>query len=1287
MKNGSPTAESTAVSAPSAVVYSALVATCSSSNVMVLPGKLGRVPASFAIDTGASVNLLSLEAYTALKRASRGGQWPLRPSDLTVSGVSSEPLDIHGIVRLPLRLGKASPALQLDFYVSSTLSVPSDGLLGFAALKSNCMTIYPDTCTVSFKGKRFKAMENPARLSTQWEQGRQAARTRADPAVFTVTASAPRRAAPSRGNKTSSVMEGHQPPSRSKRADYTADWKTVDATVVGSHEIPERTAAYVPVSVPQANAGCDLCLEGDTSPLKRLVIESTLNTVQEGNKTVALVVNTGNTAVKLNQGVLLCKALAFDKPVVSEPLELPSACVASVTTAPTKQEDTPPQTLESLVTTQDYPELRPSLLQFLQQYRDVIALPGEPLGVTDKAEHHIKLKPNTHPVYIPAYRLPHSQRKIVEEYVNEMLDQGVVKSSKSPWNSPIFLVPKKDGKYRPVIDFRKVNAVTEDDRYPLPVLKDLLMSLGQGNTIFSSLDLISGYWQVPMAPESTEITAFSTPQGHYEWLRMPFGLKSAPLTFQRLINNLFADLIGKDMFAYLDDLIICSKDSQSHFTTLKAVFQRLKEAGLKIKLSKCEFLKPKIAFLGHVVDGEGIHTMDDKTAAVKNFPRPQSVENVRSYLGLCGYYRSFIKNFAALASPLNQLLKKGHPFHWNAAQEKSFQDLKQALTCASVLAFPNYDEPFVLYTDASALGLGAVLMQADEKGKNRVIAYASRTLTPPERNYSVTHQETLAVVWALKHFRDVIFGYPVTVFTDHAAVTELFKGRNLSGRLARWYLTIQEFNPTFKYLPGRANVVADALSRNAVVGAVTDAPSPVKNFATQDLAKAQRQHDVWGKVIYALESGDELDLPPLPVPFSQFFLSPDGVLCRYWPQKRDPVTQFVIPEVYVPVVLQLCHDAVIAGHPGKERTLTAARRSYYWPQMRVDVDAYVEKCVKCAAHKGTVSRPAPILEYPPPSRPWEVVGIDLLQLPLSTQGSRYLLVSVDHFTRYVVLAPLKDKTAGAVAHALITSVFCPFSTPRVLLSDNGAEFRNALLEEVCTQYNVAQCFVATYHPASNGLVERANRKILEVLRPVVSGLEESWEDWIPFVAASINSSICESTGQSPYYILFGVEKRLPYDLLEASQAPVYDIEQYSKCQLKVFSDIHKEVQNRLFQSKAAMASQQHKRSSPVNIQVGDSVMVQSHNRTSKLDPKFLGPRLVTKQLTGNKFEILDPWLQTLEVVHSDRLKKTSAKPDLALAETVNTSDAIRLGSGTSVAPSQQTPTNTPHTYNLRSRTK
>ncbi len=458
----------------------------------------------------------------------------------------------------------------------------------------------------------------------------------------------------------------------------------------------------------------------------------------------------------------------------------------------------------------------------------------------------------------------------------------------------------------------------------------------------------------------------------------------------------------------------------------------------------------------------------------------------------------------------------------------------------------------------------------------------------------------------------------------------------------------------------------------------------MENFSLHQLAAAQRDHYVWKGVIYALESGDETPLPLLPVPFSQFSLSSDRVLCRYWPSKRHPVEQYVIPEPLTPTVLHLAHDAVVAGHPGRERTLAALRTHYYWPTMKIDTEKYVDQCTKCAVYKGVATGPAPIQQYHPPTRPFECVSVDLLQLPPSHQGSKYVVVMVDMFSRFVILEPIA-KTARAVAHAIVSRLICEHTAPRVLLSDNGAEFRNKILQEICSQFNVTQTFTVAYHPVSNGLVERANRKILEALHPIVGRFNGTWENWLPQVEATINAKVCESTGQTPHFIVFGKQKGLPYDLLSSQQPPAYDPEAYAQIQLATFATIHKEVAERLKHPSEVRTAKQHRSARPVSFLEGDVVMLAAPDRQSKLSPKFSGPYKITHVMGGNKYRIFNSDKACHEVIHSDRSKPTavapmqgSSSPDVSPASVLSDFTAVSLPS----SPDFASPS---HGYNLRPR--
>merc|ERR1711911_534299 len=458
----------------------------------------------------------------------------------------------------------------------------------------------------------------------------------------------------------------------------------------------------------------------------------------------------------------------------------------------------------------DYPEYESQLKALLNEFQDVIALTGDELGLTNLIEHKISIPPNTKPIYIPKYRTPHSQQIKMEQEINKLEEQNIIEPSMSPWSFPLISVPKKDGGRRLCVDFRKLNSLTPDDKYPMPHLADLINSVGKSK-FFSNMDLMMGFHQIPLSEKSKQYTAFSTNDGLYHYTKILMGLKSAPQTFVRLMNQVFKGLLGKIIHVYMDDFVVTGNTFQEHLSNIRLVLERLRDANLKLKLSKCFFLKKQCNFLGHTLSADGVKVNEDKIKSINNFQHPTNVKSVRSFLGLAGFYRKFIKNFATIASPITDLLKEKTEFIWGPEQENAFQILKTRLTQAPILTFPNFNLPFYLYTDASGVGIGSALMQKIDN-KLKVIGYHSRKLSGAEKNYGITELECLAVIDSLRHFRYIIFGYHVTVVTDHIALRNYFKEPNQSHRRARWFLKLRDYDVNFQYIPGKQNLVADCLT-------------------------------------------------------------------------------------------------------------------------------------------------------------------------------------------------------------------------------------------------------------------------------------------------------------------------------------------------------------------------------------------------------------------------------------------------------------------------------------------
>jgi hypothetical protein len=560
---------------------------------------------------------------------------------------------------------------------------------------------------------------------------------------------------------------------------------------------------------------------------------------------------------------------------------------------------------------------REALLPLLEEFGDLFT-EKDRLPVTALTSHRINTG-NAPPVYRRPYRVPHHLKPVVESSVNEQLEAGIIVHSESPWASPIVVVPKKsaDGKpaYRFCVDFRALNAVTVPDVYPIPNVVESLDYLGNSR-FFSTLDLTSGYHQIPMHKDDQEKTAFNVDSGHYHYTRMPFGLRNAPATFQRMMDGLLRGLKPVQCLVYLDDVIIFSATIEEHVVRLRSVLERLRNGGLTLKFEKCKFAEEKVNYLGHVISKHGVQPDPGKISAVREFPTPTSVKELQSFLGLSNYYRRFVVGYAEIARPLTKLLRKGAVFNWDGDCVEAFEKLKDALTHSPVLAYPDFDKPFIISTDASNFAIGAVLSQETD-GEEHPIAYASRQLNSAEINYTVTEKELCSVVFAVAQYRCYVYGRKFKIVSDHAALKWLFGLRDPSSRLMRWTLKLSEYDYEVVHKPGVLHKNADGLSRK--VRRIECTP------------------------IVDMKSAQEGDIECAEWAGKAGFEVVDGILFKISPRGRA----IVVPERVRNEILRQCHDYALAGHLGVRSTKARVAAQYWWPHLGRDCEAYVKNCVSC----------------------------------------------------------------------------------------------------------------------------------------------------------------------------------------------------------------------------------------------------------------------------------------------------------------------------------------------------
>ena len=832
-------------------------------------------------------------------------------------------------------------------------------------------------------------------------------------------------------------------------------------------------------------------------------------------------------------------------------------------------------------------------------------------GQTTLVEHEIRLTTNES-IKQRQYRLNPLKREVAIQKVNEMREQGVLEDSKSPFASPIVLVRKKNGEWRFCADYRQLNAITIKDAYPLPRIDDSLEAL-RANSYFTKLDLLSGFWQIAMARNDREKTAIATPCGLQQFTVMPFGLTNAPATFQRLMDRVLVGLTWERCIVYLDDIIVFGKTFQEHNANLQAVLERIIASNLKLNPAKCEFALTEIAYLGHRITQNGIGVDLDKVEAINRIETPNNRQKLRRFLGMATYYKRFINNFSEIAYPLTKLTSIKVEFVWLDKEQEAFERLKSALKSAPLLAAPDFSKGFQVCTDASMVGIGAVLEQ-----DGRPIAYASRACSTPEQNYSATEREALAVVWAVRYFKHYLYGREIEIKTDHKPLHDLKMNRHPDENLGRVLLKLQELNHKITYLPGKHNLVSDVLSRDTVpVPGQTDLPNiemrenevvtkrvrfnpNTITFEDPDWISIQNQDEELKRVSEHLkQKRKNISHSEYRPKYHKLSLSGDMIVHG---------DRIVIPINSRQELIKKYHEAHCHEKTGKlsQRLI----RSYFWPRMEHDITEFCSKCDKCQKTKERLNNCPDLGEIADQSyKPLEFWSIDF-QGPYKTskRGNRYIVVAIDYGSKWVESIATQDCSAVTTARFIVDNIILRHGAPKRLHTDQGTNFESKLIYQLCRLYNIKKSRSSPYHPQGNGLVERENRSIKNLLRSAISDDQSDWDDALPHCVHARNTEVHSSTGYSPYEMLYAKE---PSVVIVNS-----DIETNSEYVARLAA-ARKHIE---FAARTKLRSEQIRRHKQYErthktrvepLKVGDQVLITNEGThpglSKRLEPKYKGP--------------------------------------------------------------------------------
>lgn len=786
--------------------------------------------------------------------------------------------------------------------------------------------------------------------------------------------------------------------------------------------------------------------------------------------------------------------------------------------SPKRDEELKDLIKEIVIKTECPDEMQQSLFKTLWQHRSVLARKDDTVGLCTKYKPKIKLD-TEEPIYTAQYPIPFRMREAMDAAVQDFLADNIIQPSTSPYNSPTLMVPKRDGGFRLVVDFRRLNDHVITDPHPLPRISQIMEALGKAR-YFSALDLLHGFYNLEIDENDRWKTAFSTYNGHYEFLRLPMGLKNSPSVFQRLMNVVLHGCLGVYSFIYIDDIIIYSTTATEHLNHINAILQRLVDAGLKIKLSKCQFFQTEIEYLGFLVGIQGIKVNPRKLEAVEKYPVPFDKRGIQAFLGLIGYFRHFVSNFATRAKPLYQLLKETEKFQWTNEQQISFEDLKGCLLRAPVLAFPDFDHPFILTTDASAYALGAILTQ-EKNDREVLISCASRTLKEAETNYSNTDRELLGVVYGVKHFRSYLWGKRFHIFTDNSAITCLHKQKNSDNKRAlRWHMELGEYDFSISHRKGSIISHVDALSRYPV----SSASDTQKNTVLCAYLSPTLQAETVVPILDTIRIGEYTAKAELPT--GDKYEKEDQLLYKTRTTGTEVKKVLWIPPALRQELLKCYHDPPSIGHAGVKKMKHAMSSEVYWSNLDRDIANYVRNCEVCQRFK--LGRPMPLWQKTSvPEFPFDDISLDVVgPAPNSLIGNRYVLVTQCRFTRYIDFAGMPDTSALTTARTCLDHWVCKQGPPLRILTDRGTNFTSVLFEEFSKFLGAKNTFTCAYRPQGNGQNERSHRELHQYIAMYTTGADASnWDALLQQAAYVHNTSVHEALQTSPYELVYGMKPR------------------------------------------------------------------------------------------------------------------------------------------------------------------